>query len=141
MKRLTYSIKSVSAIAMTAAFVLFVFLILNITSSQTIPSLYFAVINDDKDAIVDFLKSTESLSEFKEFMKLCKKEYGENIENDVYAQKIERQLMIKRLEQVLKNHSSSRDVLYGLHLLYEQEGDEKTALDYLERAREIDPNL
>jgi len=116
-------------------------LLSNIVVSQTTHPLYFQIINDDKKAVVEFLKKIKPIAEFPYFFEMSKKIYGEEIEKDVFAETWERKAMIIKLEQLLVKNPKARDVLYGLYLLYHKEGNKIKANEYLDKAKEIDPSL
>lgn len=60
-------------------------------------------------------------------------------EDEVYADQRARRSMITQLESVLEKNPHSRDVLYALARLYEQEGNLAQAETYLNQAKELDP--
>jgi len=124
-----------------AIFLLVVFLSLNIVFSQNIHPLYFGVINNDKASTVDFLKKIKALPEFKKELENNEESYGVVIAREVFREETDRQVEIKNLEQLLQKNPKARDVLYGLYLLNKVQGRNDIADNYLERAREVDPNI
>lgn len=120
---------------------LFIFLIINIASSQTVSALYFRLINEDRGAIATYLTDIRKLPLFPSELIRYKNKYGVVIEKEVFKIEEERRRSITKLEAALKNNPSSRDLLYNLSILYHEAGDEKKAGEYLKMAKEIDPNV
>lgn len=120
---------------------LVLFLILNIISSQSISDLYFRLVDQRRQAAVDFLKALRSQPKFEQEMDRQKAFFGQNIESEVFQDEIKRQQRIRQLEYVLQRNPKARDVLYALYVLYNQEGKNQVANQYLKRAQEVDPNL
>lgn len=118
-----------------------VYVILNIVFSQLISPLYFRQVVDEQDTIVSYLQSVRSLPTFQKDLILYKNLYGKRIEEAVFYNDMLRDNKIKELEETLQKNPSSRDTLYNLYLLHSQAGNENRALDYLDRARSIDPAL
>lgn len=117
------------------------FVIANIALTQTISPLYFKQVVDEKNTIVSYLRSVKSLPSFQKDLILYKNLYGKRIEEEVFYDEQMREAKIQELEGLLQKNPQSRDTLYNLYLLYSQKGNEERALDYLQRAREIDPAL
>jgi hypothetical protein len=122
------------AALLTAALGLFFFLLFNILFSQSVAPLYFQLINENKNAVLGFLKKIKPLPEFKSEWKKYEAVYGKTIRNDVFRQEIEQKQMIQKLEQMLAKNPKARDVLYSLFLLT---GDQK----YLQQAKAVDPSI
>ncbi len=128
-------------LSMLATLVLGVILSFNVYYSQAISPLYFQLIDDNKEAAINFLKRIKNIPEFKtEFIKYTDL-YGSKIKERVFEDEKKRRETIKQLEQVLEKNPKARDILYGLYLLYQAEGDEKKAEDYFNRAKTIDPMI
>ena len=121
-------------------FLLF-FLVSNIIFSQTISPLFSQVVNGDKKAVIEYLKKIKSQSEFKKELEYYKNTYGVEIERQVFEEDRKREEKIKEYKLVLQKNSKSRDVLYGLYLLYQSKGDNRQAQGYLEMAKEVDPTI
>ena len=121
--------------------IIFFLLFINIILSQKIDPLYLGLINNDKKATIDFLKKIKTQPYFPQELEKYKKIYGKTIEEEVFTQERQRKRMIKNLEQILEKNQKARDVLYGLFLLYEEDGDKTKAMEYLKRAKEVDPNI
>ena len=115
--------------------------IVNLIFSQTISPLYFRQVVDEKAAIVPYLQSVRTLPTFRTDLLLYKNLYGKRIEEEVFYNDNLRSDKIRELEGLLQKNPSSRDTLYNLYLLYSQAGDEKKAVEYLNKARQIDPEL
>lgn len=122
-------------------FVLFLFLIFNIASSQSAPSYYRDLMSEKRQAVVSFLKAIRPLPEFQQMLVTYKRKYRENLEKDIFAEKLQRDSVISELEEVLKKNSDARDVLYNLSVLYKQNGDEKKSQEYMEKAKSLDPTI
>lgn len=119
----------------------FFFLGLNVIYSQLVSPLYFNQVVNEKKTVIDYLKSIRTLPEFGEQLMLYKNLYGEQVEEEVFYDDSIRKQKIKNLELLLEKNLKARDILYSIFLLYSNEGDEKKALEYLDRARSIDPAL
>jgi len=118
-----------------------VFLLLEIFASQIISPLYVQVVNEDKSGVVNYLKKIVSLAIYKEELSMYKITYGEGLGNAVLSEKLARDNKIQKLEQLLVNSPKSRDVLYSLFLLHQEDGNKIKAEKYLQTAREVDPEL
>lgn len=117
------------------------YVILNVVFSQIISPLYFRQVVDEREAIVPYLQSVRSLPTFQKDLILYKNMYGKRIEEEVFYNDMLRENKIKELEETLQKNPSSRDTLYNLYLLYSQTGNEPKALEYLNKAKQIDPAL
>ena len=120
---------------------LFLFLLFNLISSHLISPLYFKLLKEDKDAAVSFLRKIKKLPAFASFLDINKKNYGNSLEQEVFAPDIKRNNLIGEYELLLLKNPKSRDALYNLYLLYQEDGDEIKAGEYLRRAKEIDPMI
>ncbi len=116
-----------------------VFLLLNMFLSQLISPHYFQMMNDNQKATVYYLQSIQNLSKFSSELLRLKNIYGKELQNDVYGKEIEEKRMIQNYEQILEKNMYSRDILYGLFLLYSERGDKIKADKYLEQAKKVDP--
>jgi len=117
------------------------FLFLNILASQQISSLYFQIINNEKTAVVAFLKKIRRLPEFSFFFKTNKNIYGPLLEKQVFEDERKKEEKLVKLESLLQKNPKSRDVLYELYLTNKDLGNEKKAEKYLKMAQEIDPDI
>lgn len=113
----------------------------NLYSSQAMPPLYYRLVDGERAAIPQYLTQIRQLSVFQSELLRYKNTYGLWVENQVFKKEWERNEMIARLEAALQKNPQSRDVLYGLSVLYADRGDSGRAQAYLERARQIDPAL
>ena len=118
-----------------------VYVLLNVVFSQLISPLYFRQVVDERNSIVPYLQSVRSLPTFQKDLILYKNLYGKRIEEEVFYNDMLRENKIKELEVTLQKNPSSRDTLYNLYLLYSQAGNESQALEYLNKAKQIDPAL
>lgn len=117
------------------------FLILNIYFSQAISPLYKKLINNDKKAAIEYLKNIKTLSYFNDELQKFTDIFGQSIIKDVFFDDEQRKIKIKKLEEALKKNPKSPDVLINLSLLYKENGNNKLAKEYLEKAKKIDPMI
>ena len=120
--------------------VLFFFLVANIILSQQFPSLYYSVIYEEKPALVEFFKRGKMLNSFQTLFPEIKSVFSEH-EVEIYQEDRSRRELISQLETLLEKNPKSRDILYSLYLLYDREGNESKALEYLKLAQAIDPSV
>jgi len=120
---------------------LLLFLILNVYLSQTISPLYEKLTNNDKKAIIDYLKKIKTLPHFKTELKKFTNIFGQSIVKEVFFDDEQRKIKIKKLEEALKKNPKSRDVLMSLAILYQEDGNERLAKEYFKKAKEIDPMI
>jgi tetratricopeptide (TPR) repeat protein len=118
-----------------------VFLLVNMFASQFISPLYFQLVKEDKKAVVNFLNKIKNLPVFSSFLETNKNIYGGSLQQEVFAESLKRKQKIAGLEILLQRNPKSRDLLYNLHLLYNEEGDKIKAEEYLRKAKEIDPSI
>lgn len=140
MKTSTYSYLSKN-INIFVVFFLTIFLTLNITASQFISPIYHGMINEQKKSVVEYLKKILPFPFYKNELLAYQKFYGKELENEVLREKIARDALINKLEQLLEKNPKERDVLYSLYLLNKESGDDKKAYEYLSRSKEVDPNI
>ena len=124
---------------LSAVSVLLLFLVLNIAASQFLPGAYFSFVEGDRASAVLLLKAVKLLPEFPILAQRQRQIYGESIDSELYITEKNRKQNIIRLEQIRTRYPKSRDVLLGLYLLYNEEGDAAKARMYLEQAQAIDP--
>lgn len=124
-----------------SVFLLVLFLILNLHSSQNISYLYEKLINSNKKATIEYLKKIKSLSIFQKELKKFTNIFGKSIVKEVFFDDQQRKIKIKKLEEVLKKNPQSRDVLISLAILYQEDGNDQLAKEYLKKAKEVDPIL
>jgi len=140
-KQLTKKIFSTKILNILIAFIFFLFLLTNISYSQNISPLYWKLVNDEKQAVIDYLKKIKPLPFFKTELKKFAAIFGRQIVNEVFFEDEQRKIKIKKLEAVLQKNPKSRDVLYALSKLYQEDGNERLAKEYFKKAKEVDPNL
>ena len=99
------------------------------------------VVNNQKPAVVDYLKKIKPLLQFQDELKNYQQRYGVSLKNEVFKDERLRREEIARLEQLLIKNNQARDVLYKLYLLYKEDGDSNKARQYLDRAKEVDPTI
>ena len=120
---------------------IFFFLSFNVFFSQNIPPLYQKLVNEERKAVIEYLKSIKSLPFFKTELKKFAAIFGRQIVNEVFFEDQQRKIKIKKLEEALKKNPKSRDVLMSLAILYQEDGNEKLAREYFNKVKEVDPNL
>lgn len=120
---------------------LFLFLLFNLISSQLISPLYFQLLKEDKNVAVALLRKIKKLPAFTSFLEINKKIYGNSFEQEVLTPDIKRNNLIDEYELLLLKNPKSRDLLYNLYLLYQEDGNEIKASEYFQKAKEIDPAI
>ena len=128
----------------TRIFVFFLLLgvgIVNIISSQSIPSLYWDVVNEKPTAVSFFLQKMMGSPDFNRLFTMNENIYGPSLKGKVFQETLKREMAIRELEAILLINPKARDVLVALSTLYEQEGNYPRAQDYLQKAKEIDPQV
>lgn len=119
----------------------FFYIFLNVLFSQLISPLYFLLVKEDKNAVINFLQKIKNRTYFTSFLAKSKNIYGAQIEQEVFAKDNKRKETIAKFESFLQKNPKSRDILYNLYLLYNEDGNKIKAKEYLRRAKEIDPML
>ena len=136
MKHLTSDIIKIFAIIF-----LFSFLLFNLVAGQFISPLYFQLVKEDKKAVVSFLSKIKMLPAFPLFLQMNKNIYGGSLKQEVFAKDNKRKETIAKFESLLQKNPKSRDLLYNLYLLYQEDGNGTKAEEYLRRAKVIDPMI
>ena len=131
----------ISYLKIFVIFLLAIYLLTNIFFSQLISPVYFRLVDNDKSSAILFLKRIQPFSFFEREYNKYREFYGNSIYFDVFSEENGRNQKIKEFEQILSKNPKSRDVLYGLYLLYKEKGDNKTAEGYLKQAKAIDPSI
>jgi len=119
----------------------FIFLIINIYFSQNISSLYQEIINNEKEAVISYLKKIKKQPFFKSELKKFTQIFDQSIAKEVFFEDEQRKIKIQKLKEALKKNPKSRDILTNLAILYQEDGNDKLAQEYFNKAKEIDPNL
>lgn len=122
-------------------FFLAIYLILNIVSSQVISPLYPGIAEGNKNDAVSYLKKIRSTANFDKELRRQELIHGVSINDLVFEDELAIGAQIKKFEQLLEKNKSSRDILYGLYLLYKEKGDDNAAKKYLDLVKDIDPNF
>lgn len=118
-----------------------VFLFLNVFLSQYVPPLYFQFMNDGQNAAAYYLQLIRPLHQFSSELARLSNIYGKGLEDAAYGREIEEKILIQNYEQILQKNPYARDILLRLFSMYIEKGDKKLALEYLQRAKEVDPSL
>lgn len=121
-------------------FIFILFCFFNAVASQMISPLYFQLVKENPQAEVQFIKTVRLLPEFQAIFPEIRETFV-TYEKDVYADERKRRQTIQELENLLEENAQARDVLYALSLLYEHDGNQTKANEYLQRAHQIDPIL
>jgi tetratricopeptide (TPR) repeat protein len=119
----------------------FIFLIINIYFSQNISPLYQEIINNEKEAVISYLKKIKKQPFFKSELKKFTQIFNQPIAKEVFFEDEQRKIKIQKLKEALKKNPKSRDILISLAILYHEDGNERLAKEYFKKAKEIDPNL
>ncbi len=122
-------------------FFVFIWLAANIFSSQYVSPDYVGVVGNQKQSVISYLRKIKTWPKFMTELNNYKETYGDILEEEVFKIDRERKEKIGKLEEFLTKNNQARDVLYGLYILYKEEGDNSKATEYLNRAKEIDPTL
>jgi len=117
------------------------FLIINLISSQTISSIFFKFINNDKPSTIAFLQKIKTLPEYEKILEMNNNIYRSTVKAEIIRQENTKKDLINNLKQQLTINPKARDVLYSLYQLNLAEGNTTKANNYLRQARKVDPNL
>ena len=120
---------------------IFLYISANIFYSQNISPLYFQLAKENRDGVVDFLSKIKSLPVFETFLVMNTNVYGYSLEKEVFAESLKRKQSIDEHEILLQKNPESRDVLYNLYILYLEESNQTKAMEYLKKAKGIDPSI
>jgi len=112
----------------------FLILILNIISSQSISFIYFKFVNNDKPLTIAFLQKIKTLPEYEKILEMNNNIYRSTVKAEIIRQENTKKDLINNLEQQLTINPRARDVLYNLYLLTKD-------YEYLKQVREIDPDF
>ena len=119
----------------------FIFLIINIYFSQNISPLYQKILNNEKEAVISYLKKIKKQPFFKSELKKFTQIFNQSIAKEVFFEDEQRKIKIQKLKEALKKNPKSRDILTNLAILYHEDGNYKLAQEYFNKAKEVDPNL
>ena len=133
--------KKSKMIYLVLAVVLVIFFFINIYFSQNVSPIFFGLSNNNEGSAVEFLQKIRLTPEFNQQLSYFEKIYGPGFKNAVFGEERQRDALIKHLEQLLQKSPYSTDILYSLYQLYLGKGDQKTAINYLNQAKQIDPNI
>jgi len=119
----------------------FLILILNIISSQSISFIYFKFVNNDKPLTIAFLQKIKTLPEYEKILEMNNNIYRSTVKAEIIRQENTKKDLINNLEQQLTINPKARDVLYSLYQLNLAEGNTTKANNYLRQAKAVDPNI
>jgi tetratricopeptide (TPR) repeat protein len=119
----------------------FIFLIINIYFSQNISPLYQEIINNEKEAVISYLKKIKKQPFFKSELKKFTQIFNQSIAKEVFFEDEQRKIKIQKLKEALKKNPKSRDILTSLAILYQEDGNERLAQEYFNKVKKVDPNL
>ena len=117
------------------------FLIINLISSQTISSIFFKFVNNDRAASVSFLQKIKNLPDYQNILRMHDNIYGKSIRAEINSEESKKKALINNLEQQLTINPKARDILYSLYQLYLAGGNKNKANYYLQQAIEVDPSI
>ena len=126
---------------------LIAYLLGNIVVSQNISPIYYTLSNLSlskkslHDDAFNFLMSIRKLPEFEQFLPRFSAVFGGSIDEDIKKEDDKRLVYFKNLEYIIEKSPKSRDALLKLYLYYIQENEPDRAVEYLNRAKEVDPSL
>jgi tetratricopeptide (TPR) repeat protein len=123
------------------SFVATFFLIFNLYFSQKVSPLYEKLINNEKQAVISYLKKIKKQPFFKSELKKFTQIFNQPIVKEVFFEDEQRKIKIQKLKEALKKNPKSRDILTNLAILYYEDGNDKLAQEYFNKAKEVDPNL
>ncbi len=123
-------------------FILSLYLIFNILTSQIISPLYFNLINGNKImAVIGYLEKLRLYPLFSAELQKYRHVYGTKIDDFVFASEREQKNIIHKYEQALQKNPDSVTALYNLSLLYGESGEQQKAEKYLKLAKDLDPGI
>ncbi|MEI6533165.1 MAG: hypothetical protein WCO06_04985 [Candidatus Roizmanbacteria bacterium] len=127
-------------------FVIFMFIIVwtvgNIYYSQTVVDpLYYSFTTENTKSAITFLKRARGLADYSKIFASQQQIYGEELQNAVVIEQIERSKIIYSMEKKLLQQPKSPQVLYALSLLYADSDNNEKAKEYKDRALELDPDI
>lgn len=134
-----YVLKKLLKVSMYAF--LFLLLVLNIAASQFLPTSYFSFVEGDRSSAIALLKAVKFLPEFTVLADRQRQIYGADIDRELFTTEKNRAIKILHLQQLLSQYPRSRDILYGLSVLYADEGNTQKSEMYLKQAQAIDPMI
>lgn len=117
------------------------FLLLNIFSSQQISSIYFQLMNNNRQATVEFLKRINKHPQFSFFLETNRNIFNHFLENEVFNEQRIKEEKIAQLKSLLQKNPKSRDIIYSLYLFNKDLGNNQQAEKYLKMAKQIDPEV
>jgi len=126
---------------------LIVYLLGNVVVSQNISSSYYKLTDFSlpksnlHNEAFNFLISIRKLPEYNIFLPRFKAVFGDSLEEDVKKEDEKRLVYFKNLEYIIEKNPKSRDALLKLYLYYIEENKPDIAIEYLNKAKEIDPSL
>ncbi len=117
------------------------FVILNVLFSQQIHPLYFSLINNDQKSAIQFLKDIRFQPEYSSQYQYFTHVFGNTFKDKMITEKTDRERMIIKYEDILKEHPESKDILLDLALLYYQNGEKQKSFEKYNEAKAIDPGV
>ena len=121
--------------------VFFVFVMINLAASQNISSLYFRMINEEKQVVATYLTDIRKLPLFSSELIRYKNKYGQEVEKEVFKIEKARRKNIIKLETALKDNPYP-ETCFTICQFYTTKRETKQRRgEYLKLAKEIDPNV
>lgn len=117
-----------------------IFVVSNVISAINVPDIFFKLAKNDHMSLIQLLSHAGSLSYF---YKIAPEVQNIMIQNsdEILKETRERNKQIKSLAALLQLNPESPQVHYALHLLYQAQKDHKNSNIYLQKARQIDPDI
>lgn len=113
----------------------------NILASQSYPQIMFDVMEGKTSATAEYLKHIWGTPQFVYEIKNIRDHKDEAILKEMNAEESAQNKMIESLKSTIKQYPYAPEPYYNLSLIYEQRGEHKKSLEYLQSARQIDPSL
>lgn len=114
------------------------FIYLQLVTMQSTSQLYKEFVFNENTTVYQYISLVETLPEHQYYLQYLPKTYSSYKELQKEISLSDKEAIIE-LERVLNRQPQSRDVLYALAVLYEQNDEEMRSQEYLERAEAIDP--
>lgn len=116
--------------------------VLNIFTTQNVSPLFSGLVfENQKSAVIGFLRTIKNQPYFKSQLSYFKAVYGEEIESAVFSDTSRRVQLIKQYESLLTHNPKSRNLLIALTTLYLDENNFKKARQYYQKAKSVDPDV
>jgi hypothetical protein len=112
----------------------------NITSFHLIPLWYSDIIAGKTDVFILTVQRAQGLPFFEILTDEIRTQLARH-DQDIFAKKHSRELIIDKLTSALAVQPNSTQLLHALMVLYREDGDEERARFYLQELQKLDPTL